>query len=415
MGFIENFKFGALEGVAALIVLIAVAIAVVAILIVVILNGIKSLKEHSDALEDKQEDEFFAEYGITGEEMRLNQQIADMKDRLRSKRRLKGELDSENQVVVVREPDPEPAPAAVGEAIEAPVEEAPVPAAEDLSVTEPEPIPEPVQEESASEPIPESEPVKEPEPVIAPEPVAVEEKKPEPIETAEQPIVSFAPETEPAEAVEEPVKPKKTAAKKVVPKKKPDDWSRYDGDYEGVYYDPEDACYYEGEPSPEVAAKLAAKRAELDAAAKKNKKEVIVKKVSAPFLSLKTPKHERKAPEKVKGFDEAVIYGKYVIEHDKDAEGNEEYYYTLYDPSGNTLYESSNYRSLEYCKRAIARFKTHVMVGEYTIDADNGKFFFVITRKTYVHAGAPQKNYDEAFKLVGQVKNYGMTDIIREQ
>jgi len=122
MGFIENFKFGALEGVAALIVLIAVAIAVVAILIVVILNGIKSLKEHSDALEDKQEDEFFAEYGITGEEMRLNQQIADMKDRLRSKRRLKGELDSENQVVVVREPDPEPAPAAVGEAVEAPVE-----------------------------------------------------------------------------------------------------------------------------------------------------------------------------------------------------------------------------------------------------------------------------------------------------
>ncbi len=416
MGFIENFTFGALEGVAALIVVIAVALAAVAILVVVILNGIKSLKEHKDDLEDRQEDEFFAEYGITGEEMRLNQQIADMKDRLRSKRRLKGELDSEKQVVIVRESAPEQAPAPVPEPVVVPVQEtAPEPVREEPPVQEtvsepvlesvkeepisepaPEPVPEPIIE-PVSEPVVESEPVKELDPAPVVEPVAVEEKKPEPVEVAE-----------------EPAKPKK-AAKKVTPKKKPDDWSRYDGDYEGVYYDPEDACYYEGEPSPEVAAKLAAKRAELDAAAKKNKKEVIVKKVSAPFLSLKTPKHERKTPEKVKGFDEAIIYGKYVIEHDKDAEGNEEYYYTLYDPSGNTLYESSNYRSLEYCKRAIARFKTHVMVGEYSIDAENGKFFFVITRKTYVHAGAPQKNYDEAFKLVGQVKNYGMTDIIREQ
>lgn len=422
MEFIENLKLGALEGVPAAIVLLAIILSAVAILIVVIVNGIKALKERKDALEDKQEDEFFAEYGITGEEMRLNQQLTDMKNKLRSKRRIKNELENEPQVVVVKEP------VVVYEPVkeEPKVVEEPTPAVEWI-MEEPPVV---VVEEPISEPvvIPEPEPVVEPEPIVEPEPAP----EPEPVKEPEpEPAVSFAPEVpetvvtpeyvntiEPVAEKQEPIsEPRK---KKVAPKKAPnkeDNWSNYEGDFEGAYYDPEDACYYEGEPSPELAEKLAKKRAELEAEAKKNKKKVIVKKVAAPFLSLKTPKHERKTPEKLQGvsFDEAVIYGKYVIEHGVDANGADEYYYTLYDPTNKPLYESSNYSSLEYAKRAIARFKTHVLVGEFSIDSVDGKYFYVITRKTYVHPGNPQTSYDNAFKLISKVKNYAQTNIIREQ
>ena len=182
-----------------------------------------------------------------------------------------------------------------------------------------------------------------------------------------------------------------------------------------MYYDPEDACYYEGLPRPALAKKLAAKRAQLEEEQKKNK-GFVVKKISAPFLSLRTPKHPRKTPEKVQGFDEAVIYGKYVVEHAPNAETRaEEYFYTLYDPRGGVLYESNNYSSLEYCQRAILRFKTHVLIGEFKIEAINGKYAFVLSRKTYVHAGNPEDSYDDAFKRINKIKSYAHTDIIREQ
>ena len=287
-----------------------------------------------------------------------------------------------------------------------------------------EPIPEPVKEEPIPEPA--SEPVKEEvkqEPVVQPEPIkeeVKEEPKSEPIsepvkeEVKPEPIVEPAP-VEPA-PVEEPKKQgvAKPAAKKVV-KKKPDDWSKYDGTYEGYYYDPEDACYYEGTPSPALAKKLAAKEAELEALNANKDKKVVIKKVAPPFAALKTPKNKRQAPKPVAGFDESVIYGKYVIEHVDKGDGTQEWFYTLYDASGNNIYESSNYTTQEYCERAINRFKSHAIIGTYTIEAADGKFFFVLKRKTYVHKGSPQNTFEDANSHMREIKNFAQTDIVRVQ
>lgn len=371
---LENLKLGAIEGASALIVILALIISAVAILVIVIVNGMKLVKERRDALEDKAEDEFFAEYGITGEEMRLNQQLADMRDKLSNKRRFKKELLEEQRVIVVRET-----------VAEQPAEDQP--AVEEPVVDEvQEPAPQPVEE-------------------VVPEPAA---------EPVPEPVIEAAPQPE-AIAPDEPIEePKKAVAPKKAPKKK-DDWSKYEGEFEGVYYDPEDACYYEGSAPPELAKKLAAKQKEFEAKAKKDKKEVIVKKIIPPFLALKTPKNPRQTPKKVDGFDEAVIYGKYVIEHVDKEDGTQEYFYTLYNPSGNSIYESSNYCELEYCKRAIVRFKSHVLIGEFTINAADLKFFFELKRKTYVHKGLPQDTYEAANALIAEVRNYAQTDIIREQ
>ncbi|MDE6302755.1 MAG: hypothetical protein K2M36_04115, partial [Clostridia bacterium] len=196
---------------------------------------------------------------------------------------------------------------------------------------------------------------------------------------------------------------------------KEDDWSKYDGEYEGVYYDPEDACYYEGTPSPEIAEKLAQKQKELEEEAKNNRVEVIVKKIAPPFLPLKTPKNERKTPESVEGFDLAIIYGKYVVEHLDKEDGTQEWFYTLYNPSGEAIYLSNNYSEREYCIRAIPRFQTHVLVGEFHIEMADEKFHFELSRKTYVHKGELQNTFEEANAVIAQIKSYAQTDIIREQ
>ncbi len=341
---LSNFKLGTLEGFVGIFVLVFVGLAALALIVAIFVNAIKAFKEKADHHEDKAEDKFYEEYGVTGEEVYLNQRLAQMR----------GELAS-------------------GKKIDAP-------------------LPQMAQEET-----PQEQPIEEPAPVV------------------EEPVKEEPKAEEPAPQVEEPKKEgvAKPPTKKVV-KKKPDDWSKYEGDYEGYYYDPEDACYYEGEPSPALAKKLAAKRAELEAAAAKDNKKVVIKKVAPPFAALKTPKNIRNIPAKVDGFDEAIIYGKYVIEH-CPYEGNEEYFYTLYDPAGKMLYESNNYSSLEYCKRAINRLKSHSIIGQFTIEAEGGKFFFVLKRKSYVHKGEPQITFDQANENMRQFKNDVQTDIIREQ
>ena len=229
------------------------------------------------------------------------------------------------------------------------------------------------------------------------------------VEQVQEPIKEEPVQEEPKkQGVEKP------AAKKVV-KKKPDDWSKYDGTYEGYYYDPEDACYYEGTPSPALAKKLAAKEAELEALNANKDKKVVIKKVAPPFAALKTPKNKRNAPKSVAGFDESVIYGKYVIEHVDKEDGTQEWFYTLYDASGNNIYESSNYSTQEYCERAINRFKSHAIIGTYTIEAADGKFFFVLKRKTYVHKGSPQNTFEAANNHMREIKNFAQTDIVRVQ
>lgn len=382
---LDDLKLGSLNGFEAIVVIIVAVLALIALLVVVILSALKAVKERKDAKEDKAENEFYAEYGITGEEMRLNQRLALMRAKLQNRKLVAQELKENPVQAPIEEP--------------APVVEEPAPIVE-----EPSPV--------VEEPVKEVEPVKEPEPVVEP---VKEEPIPEPVKEEPKP----APIPEPVKeepVVEEPKKQgvDKPTTKKIV-KKKPDDWSKYDGPYEGYYYDPEDACYYEGEPSPALAKKLAQKDAELEALNANKDKKVVIKKIAPPFAALKTPKNVRKEPQKVAGFDESVIYGKYIIEHVDTAEGTQEWFYTLYDANGMNIYESSNYSSKEYCERAINRFKSHAIIGTFTIEASDGKFYFVLKRKTYVHKGKPVATFDEASKYQSAVKKFAQTDIIREQ
>ena len=417
----SDFKLGPIDGAAALIVLVVAILAAVCLVAVLIVSIIKAVKERNDQKEDQAENEFFAEYGVTGEELRLNQKIAQKRKELfelmRKKVRkvkdepvveeVKDELVDENASAV--EPEQEP----VGEETIAQEEVAPV--VEEVKQEEPVPV-EPVQEpqkeetkEEVKEEVKEEEPVQEPvKEEIKEEPAHVEESAPV-VEQVQEPIKEEPVQEEPKkQGVEKP------AAKKVV-KKKPDDWSKYDGTYEGYYYDPEDACYYEGTPSPALAKKLAAKESELEALNANKDKKVVIKKVAPPFAALKTPKNKRNTPKSVDGFDESVIYGKYVIEHVDKEDGTQEWFYTLYDASGNNIYESSNYSTQEYCERAINRFKSHAIIGTYTIEAADGKFFFVLKRKTYVHKGSPQNTFEAANNHMREIKNFAQTDIVRVQ
>ena len=421
----QDFKLGPLDGAAALIVIVVAIVAALALVAVFLVNIVKAVKERNDKKEDQAENEFFAEYGVTGEELRLNQKIAQKRQELLG-------LLSKKRIKTAKTVEPIPEPVVQDEPVvtEEPLAEEPVQ----------EPIPEPVvQEEVKQEPAPVEEPVKEElvkeepvkeevkvepvqEPVVEPvkeEPIK-EEPKVEPVqepvqEPIPEPVVQEEVKQEPA-PVEEPKKQgvAKPAANKVV-KKKPDDWSKYDGTYEGYYYDPEDACYYEGTPSAALAKKLAAKEAELDALNANKDKKVVIKKVAPPFAALKTPKNKRQAPKPVAGFDESVIYGKYVIEHVDKEDGTQEWFYTLYDASGNNIYESSNYTTQAYCERAINRFKSHAIIGTYTIEAADGKFFFVLKRKTYIHKGSPQNTFEEANSHMREIKNFAQTDIVRVQ
>ncbi len=411
----EDFKLGPLDGAAALIVIVVAIVAALALVAVFVVNIVKAVKERNDKKEDQAENEFFAEYGVTGEELRLNQKIAQKRQELSGllrKKKVKAAKTAEptDEPVVQDEPVVTEEPIA-----EEPVQEPiPEPVVQEEVKEEPAPVEEPVKEEVKDEPV--QEPIVEP---IKEEPIAEEpkvEQVQEPVqEPIPEPVVQEEVKEEPA-PVEEPKKQgvAKPAAKKVV-KKKPDDWSKYDGTYEGYYYDPEDACYYEGTPSAALAKKLAAKEAELEALNANKDKKVVIKKVAPPFAALKTPKNKRQAPKPVAGFDEAVIYGKYVIEHVDKEDGTQEWFYTLYDASGNNIYESSNYTTQAYCERAINRFKSHAIIGTYTIEAADGKFFFVLKRKTYVHKGSPQNTFEEANSHMREIKNFAQTDIVRVQ
>lgn len=416
---IDNLKLGPLDGFNALIVIIVLVVALVALLAVLAVSIVKAIKEKNDAKEDKAENEFYSEYGVTGEEVRLNQKLAKLRNQVAEAMRGKKGKDVAPVEQPAEEPATEQAPVEepieqvaadeVAEPAQEPIVEEPK-AEEPVVEPEPEKVEDPVKEEPVVEPVqePALEPTPEPQPVV--EEPAKEDPVQEPVK--EEPVVEPVPEP----VVEEPVKKgvDKPATKKVV-KKKPDDWSKYDGTYEGYYYDPEDACYYEGTPSPALAKKLAAKEAELEALNANKDKKVVIKKVAPPFAALKTPKNVRKAPEKVAGFDESVIYGKYVIEHVDKGDGTQEWFYTLYDANGNNIYESSNYTTKEFCERAINRFKSHAIIGTYTIEAADGKFFFVLKRKTYVHKGSPQNTFEDANAHMREIKNFAQTDIIREQ
>lgn len=410
----QDFKLGPLDGAAALIVIVVAIVAALALVAVFVVNIVKAVKERNDKKEDQAENEFFAEYGVTGEELRLNQKIAQKRQELLGLLRKKKVKTAKTTEPVSEQPIVQDEPVVTEEPVAEEQEPTPEPVVQEEVKEEPAPVEEPVKEEVKEEPV--QEPIVEP---VKEEPIK-EEPKAEPAqepvkEPIPEPVVQEEVKEEPAH-VEEPKKQgvAKPAAKKVV-KKKPDDWSKYDGTYEGYYYDPEDACYYEGTPSAALAKKLAAKEAELEALNANKDKKVVIKKVAPPFAALKTPKNKRQAPKPVAGFDEAVIYGKYIIEHVDKEDGTQEWFYTLYDASGNNIYESSNYTTQAYCERAINRFKSHAIIGTYTIEAADGKFFFVLKRKTYVHKGSPQNTFEEANSHMREIKNFAQTDIVRVQ
>lgn len=353
---------GIFSGATGVILIVAIVIAAILVLAVIIVSALRGKKEKDEAAEAQYD--FWSEYGV--------KPIAD---------EAAAQQPAEDPAPIAEEIKQEPVPERLSaQIIEEPeeIKQEPAPVIEEIV---PEPVVEEIKEEAAAEEVKE-------EPVAAPQPQP--EPQPEPVE-------------EPKKGVEKPDAPKKKV-------KKPEDWSKYDGDYEGYYYDPEDACYYEGKASASLQKKIDAKRKELDEANAKAGKKVVIKKIAPPFATLKTPKHPRNTPAKVDGFDESVIYGKYVIEH-----VGKEFFYTLYSNKEIVLYESGNYSTLEYCQRAIVRFKTHCLVGTYTIEEKDGRFSFVIKRKSYTHRGAEHDNFDAAEKNMNDVKYFAQTDIVRIQ
>lgn len=365
----ENLKLGALEGISALIVILVLALAAVGILTVIIVSGIKAIKERKDAQEDEEENKFFEEYGVTGDELRLNQKMAEMRLKLASSKKFKKELLDGKHVVVVHEKI-KGEPVVIEKTVEVPVE---IP----VEVPVEKPVEEKAEEVAAS--------------------AAVQEVE-EVVETVEEPVDD--------RVVADP-----SEHKLVEKAEKEDDWSNYDGDYEGIYYDPQCACYFEGEPDEETAAKLEAKRYELDG----NKHKVVVKKIIPPYAELKTAKNERQTPARVSGFDESLIYGKYIIEHAEKEDGGTEYFFTLYNPFNKVLYRSGNFRTLDYCKKGVTYFKSHVLNGEFAVCGADEKFYYELRRKNYVHVGEFVEGFDEAKSLIDAVKNYAHTDVVREQ
>lgn len=228
-------------------------------------------------------------------------------------------------------------------------------------------------------------------------------------EVAEEPVAQVAetPVSTPV-AVEEPVKNEQLseenpiAADSVPLDQRQGDWTNYDGEYDGYYYDPIDACYYEGNP-PVYVQKMYLPPV-----------ETIVRKIKSPAAPLSDKPIAKRAPIKKKeggGLDIAIIYGQYVIEHNEEGE----YFFTLYDNKDNLLYESFNYANEQYCRDAVKRFKKHVLVGAFSVEGDQGSYHFVLVRKINTYLGPKKETRTEAETSIKQLKYYAQTDVVRAQ
>jgi hypothetical protein len=180
------------------------------------------------------------------------------------------------------------------------------------------------------------------------------------------------------------------------------DWSNYDGEYEGYYYDPIDVCYYEGNP-PVYVQKMYLPPAP----------DPIIRKIKSPAAPLENkPKAKRAAlaAPKQGTLDIAAIYGQYVIEH----EGNE-YFFTLYSNKGEVLFESFNYANEQFCRDAVKRFKKHVLAGAFSVEGETGKFRFVLVRKLNTYYGPEKETRTDAEGSISTLKYFAQTDVVRAQ
>lgn len=243
-------------------------------------------------------------------------------------------------------------------------------------------------------------------------PVAAEEiiaETPQLQEVAETPAAAPVAETVSAPAKkEEPVKAEQLSEENPIPAnsvpedQRQGDWSNYDGEYDGYYYDPIDACYYEGKP-PVYVQKMYLPPV-----------ETIVRKIKSPAAPLSDKPLAKRAPIKKKeggGLDIAIIYGQYVIEHNEEGE----YFFTLYDNKDNLLYESFNYANEQYCRDAVKRFKKHVLAGAFSVEGEQGSYHFVLVRKINTYLGPKKETRTEAETSIKQLKYYAQTDVVRAQ
>ncbi|MCQ2602854.1 MAG: hypothetical protein MJ193_02880, partial [Clostridia bacterium] len=176
------------------------------------------------------------------------------------------------------------------------------------------------------------------------------------------------------------------------------DWSNYDGEYDDYYYDPIDACYYEGKP-PVYVQKMYLPPAP----------DPVIKKIANPAAPIMSKPRAARKEVNAKNKDiVSSIYGQYIVENEGD-----EYFFTLYSNKGAVLFESFNYANEEYCKSAVKRFKKHVLAGAFSVEEENGKFHFVLTRKINTYYGPDKATRVEAEKSIEDVKYYAVTDIIR--
>lgn len=152
----SDFKLGPIDGAAALIVLVVAILAAVCLVAVLIVSIIKAVKERNDQKEDQAENEFFAEYGVTGEELRLNQKIAQKRKELFELMRKKVRKVKDEPVVEEVKDKPVEEDASAVEPEQEPVREETIaqeevaPVVEEVKQEEPVPV-EPVQEPQKEE------------------------------------------------------------------------------------------------------------------------------------------------------------------------------------------------------------------------------------------------------------------------
>lgn len=177
------------------------------------------------------------------------------------------------------------------------------------------------------------------------------------------------------------------------------EWSNYEGEFKGYYFDPQENCYFEGK-APVYVQKMYLPEPP----------PPVVKKVMPPCAPITSkPKAQRPALAARQGFDMASIYGQYVIGRDGD-----EYYFTLYSGAGELLYASENYLSEDFCRQAVNRFKKHVIAGAFSVeDNGDGGFRYRLVRNANTYLGPDKATRAEAEESVGGVKYFAQTDMVR--
>ena len=109
MELLENLHIASLHGVAALAMIVIIAVLAALLFSVFIVLIVRAIKEKHDDQEAKEENEFYKQYGINAEEMRLNLRLSRLRARIsKTKKEAGGEPVG---IIKHEEPVEEPAEA----------------------------------------------------------------------------------------------------------------------------------------------------------------------------------------------------------------------------------------------------------------------------------------------------------------